>query len=139
MSQVLLRSCVAVLFFTTVSTQDSAMIILVECSGAYRFVAVFTAEARGMIVLVTVTRALPNNRFVALVANFGKPLGVAILTIWLVVVVNKGYPRQLPLTTCACEAIRMVRSFFILHSFINDWFITGRTPCGTLTIMAFPA
>ena len=112
------------------------MVVLIERSGADRFVAIFTAEARSMVVLVTVTRTLPNDSFVADVTNFGKPLGVALLTIWLVVVINEGYPRQFPLTTCADKATRMVSLFFILHSFVSNWFIAGCTPRGILTIIA---
>ena len=113
------------------------MVILIECSGAYHFVAIFAAEAFGMVVLVTVTCTLPNNSFVAYVTNFGKPLDMAFLTVRLVVVCNKRYPCQLPLTTCADKAIGMVCSFFILHSFIGDWFIAGCTPHGTLTIITY--
>lgn len=120
------------------TAQDITVVILIERSGGYWFAAFSTAEAVGMVIVVSISCALAHNALVTHGADLGKVLQVALLTVRLVIVRDKRHPRQLFATADADEALGVVRLILVLHTMSANRLFASCTSFRTLAIVALP-
>jgi len=127
------------LVISTMSTQDFAVVVLVEGGGGNNFVAVATAEAVSMEVFVAVTGTLAHDGFITCSTKFSKLFDVAWLTEGLIIVGDEGFSCQLLFTTRADETCAMIWFVLVSHPLRMYWLITSSAPYRELPIITLLA